>query len=497
MGWLRRGRLAVASAAGAATCCLALGAPAIAATRPPVRWGAALSNPYAADEQSARTYTKPWGRLGRQTVISISSVRPPLASLATLPAPTDSDSLLLRQTLNTSLRYGLTTWWKGHFASQKQPVLILGGVDGTHVRGPAMEAYAIAIALKTGSYDARTTGVPAATAQAMAIRIAGSVAKRHVSNQPDGWGRVWQSRLWTAIDGTAAWLLWDHLDAATRSAVVRMVTTEAHDLIGYHVPYYRSPDGTVNYPGDTKAEENSWDSMTLQLALAMMPSSPYAAAWSQKNVELLLSAFSRPQDLTDTSVIAGRPVNEWLRGSNANVDGTVTNHGIVHPDYMATLVQSLTAPPMAALAGTSAPAASLFNADVVYSDLSSLDFSSPPFLAPGGTIYIPSSAQLYYPQGNDWGTSRIAHMVAMDELAKDLSLDHEAAVPAAAELDRHLRLVAQMQARSSDGRSYISPSEDTFDLREEWVAYHLGLAWLSDWTASNRLIAIDNSSVFS
>jgi hypothetical protein len=274
-----------------------------------------------------------------------------------------------------------------------------------------------------------------------------------------------------------------------------MIQDEAGVMTNFPVPYYQDRTGTVSYPGDSKAEEDSWDAMVLQLAVAMMPTHPLAPAWAKKNVELELAAYSRPQDVTDPSVINGQPLSVWLRGSNIFADGTLVNHGIVHPDYMATVVQNLTAPLIAAFAGQPTPVAALHNADVVYGAMTNVTFSAPPYRAPGGTIYVPDSAALYYPQSDDWGSSRIAHTVALDEMAADLHLDDLATVPAATELDVHLQKVATMQARSTDGRSYVAASEDTYNLREEWVAYHLGLAWLTRWTTSNGLVSYTNSSV--
>ena len=86
-------------------------------------------------------------------------------------------------------------------------------------------------------------------------------------------------------------------------------------------------------------------------------------------------------------------------------------------------------------------------------------------------------------------------MVAMDEMAEDLHVDDLATVPAATELTLHLQAVATMQARSKDGRSYVSASEDTYFCREEWVAYHLGLAWLTRWMTSNGLVSYTNAPV--
>ena len=476
--------------------------PALAVTRP-VNWGSpAATNPYAADAASARSYSATWGwpQTRIQTSVPafpVGSIKAPLA-LKTATAPTDATSVLMRKTLNTSLRYMLTTWWQQRFGKQlKAKVFNLGGTDEYHVRGPAMEAYALAIALKTGGYQPTVTGVPLATAQADAVKLVTSLVDNHLANNLSGWGIVWQSPLWSAMAGTAAWLLWDKLDVPTRTAAMKMVVQEADIFNNFQVPYYQSPDGTILSPGDTKAEEDSWDSMILQVAVAMMPTHPYASIWSKKNVELQLAAYARPQDLTDSTVINGQPLSAWLQGSNINPDGTLVNHGIIHPDYMATVIQNLTAPLVSAFAGQPAPIASLHNADVVYGAMTNVTFAAPPYRAPGGTIYVPNSASLYYPQSDDWGTSRIAHTVALDEMAADLHLDDLAAVPAATELDLHLQKVASMQARSKDGRSYVTASEDTYNLREEWVAYHLGLAWLTRWTTSNSLVSFTNNSVLS
>ena len=495
----RSWRAAVASVALIGTTVATLAAATPASARPrPVSWGTRSINPYAADAASARSYNATWGwyHASQQLSVAVSEVVPP-RPVTDLTTPTDATSVLLRKTMNRSLKYALTTWWKQRFGSQATATLLnLGGIDEYHVRGPAMEAYALAIALHTGNYLPSVTGVSTAVARADAVKLVAALAKHHAANSPSGWGRVWQSPLWAAMAGTAGWLLWDDLDTATRTAVMRMVENEAGALTNYPVPYYQDVDGTVLTPGDTKAEEDSWDAMILQLALAMMPTHPLATAWAQKNVELMLAAFSRQQDLTDDTVFSGRPLRDWLHGSNINADGTVVNHGIIHPDYMATVIQNLTAPVLDAQAGEPAPEAALHDADVVYGALTTRTFDAPPFRDPGGTIYVPDSAALYYPQSDDWGTSRIAHMVALDEMAVDMQLDDHAAVPAATELDLHLQQVAAMQARGKDGRSYQTPEEDTYNLREEWVAYHLSLAWLCRWTASNGLLAFTNVSVF-
>jgi hypothetical protein len=46
-------------------------------------------------------------------------------------------------------------------------------------------------------------------------------------------------------------------------------------------------------------------------------------------------------------------------------------------------------------------AAALHNIDVLYEALVDLEFASPPYEAPGGTMYIDRSDAVYYPEGTD------------------------------------------------------------------------------------------------
>ncbi len=136
-------------------------------------------------------------------------------------------------------------------------------------------------------------------------------------------------------------MLWDDLDADARTQLARVVTSEADRFIApdYRVPYWKTVDGKENFPGDTKAEENAWNAMELQLACAMLPTHPRASAWRRACSELMISAFANQEDArSNESLVDGQSVKSWLRGFNLREDGAVVNHGIVHPDYTSTIV---------------------------------------------------------------------------------------------------------------------------------------------------------------
>lgn len=406
-------------------------------------------------------------------------------------APTDADSVRIRSILRNANKYALNTWWanKG-FAAQTATYLDFGGIDETNIRGASSQAVSLAVSLKLGAYSESATGVSAANAKAITLKLVRSLAYRHKKNTAGGWGDQWQSALWAAQVGTAGWLLWDDLSAADREYVRLCVGTEANRFIGYRTPYFKNKAGTVQTPGDSKAEENSWNATVLQLATAMMPDHPNQEAWMFKNAELMISSFAKPSNTVNTSsFFHGGSLAWWLNGSNANNDLTVINHDRIHPDYMMTVSQNLRSALIYPMAGKAVPRAALVNAAPLYTTLVDLDFvagtaypdTNTTIYAPGGTIFKANSGDIYFPQGNDWGTMRRMNSANMDVMARAFALDGSASVKAPVWEARHAQMVLDMQARSSTGQTYVAANEDTYSGREEWVAALAGYAYWTKW----------------
>jgi F5/8 type C domain/NPCBM-associated, NEW3 domain of alpha-galactosidase len=409
--------------------------------------------------------------------------------------PGDEQAERTRAILLNANKYALRTWFASKYGSQTGEYLNLGGTAEGNVRPPGSEALALATSLATGAYDESVVGFPAAHARDVATRVVSSIAYHHVSNEEGGWGLGWQSALWAFNAAFAGWLLWDDLPAADRERLARMVRAEADAFLYYPVPYYQDPNGKVITPGDSKAEENAWNAAFLNLAVAMMPADPDRAVWRDKAIELMISAYSRPSDQTDTTEVNGKPVAQWLHGSNIFPDGTLVNHSIIHPDYFTSIANDAGAPLAYGLAGLPTPKAAFFNADVVYDALVNHEFSSPPYAAPGGTSYVrgpdgAASATIYYPQGNDWGTSRQMHFLLLDTLAATFGFGSSAPDWAAAHAQRAL----QMQSRFQDGRTYGAAAEDTYAGREEWVALLAGRTYLTHWLAHNADLRVTNQA---
>ena len=419
--------------------------------------------------------------------------------------PNSADSDRVKGILNNTNKYALTTWWNTakDFDSQTAAYLDFGGIDEANIRPAASEAFALAVSIKLGAYDPASTGVSLASARAITLKLIRSVAYRHRVNTSAGWGNAWQSGLWASLAGTAGWLMWDELSVGDQELVRKMVEYESTRFVGYKVPYYRLPDGSIVTAGDTKAEENSWNATILQLATAMMPGHRFHRAWMFKDIELMMSAYARPADLANSTVINGMPVSDWIRGSNANDDYTAINHDRIHPDYMITVHQNISASLIFPLAGIQAPKSAFFNAAGIFNALVDENFTSRDsypgtnikIYAPGGTIFLPGSGDLYYPQGNDWGTHRRMNAILIDGLADAFSFDLGASIKGSVWEPLHGEKQVSYQARFTDGRTFGASSEDIYPGREEAVAMLAAKAWWTKWIKAKNLVGTTNQSV--
>jgi hypothetical protein len=390
--------------------------------------------------------------------------------------PIDSLSNTVRDILLNTNKYSLTTWWnKQGFAKQTGTYLNFFGTGENNIRPSADEAFALAVSLKTGAYDESKTGVIKQLAEKRTKKIIISLAHAHLSNSGrGGWGNSWQSALWASKTGFAGWLMWDSLSEQERKEVKTMVIYEANRFNEYQPPYYRSVDGKINYPGDTKAEENAWNATILQVALSMMPNHPNKQVWQDRMAELMLSAFARPADLKSEKKYLGQPLSEWLKGSNIENDGTLINQGKLHPDYMTTVSFNINSALTFSLAKKTIPSYALFNANRIYQALVDGEFY-------GTKIYQLDSGAISYPNGNGWGSMRRMNFALLDIEAATLKFDSMVNKKGNYWAGLHLKVVSDMQARSKDGRTYINRSEDKYSGREQWVADLAAQAYLVKW----------------
>ena len=144
------------------------------------------------------------------------------------------------------------------------------------------------------------------------------------------------------------------------------------------------------------------------------------------------------------------------------------------------------------------PVAAVFNLELPYRALADLQFvageekAGRMVLPPGGTIFKPNSADIYCPQGNDWGTGQRDHFAYADAvivaLAENVTLKQRAVVWE----QKHSERVLEMQSRFTDGHTYGTLGELDWHTREEYVAVASSNAYLLKWLAAQTLPVFTN-----
>jgi hypothetical protein len=169
-------------------------------------------------------------------------------------------------------------------------------------------------------------------------------------------------------------MLWGALDDEAKEMVCRVVEYEAdrHLRKGYQIPYWNGKGG------DSKAEENSWEAMVLQLAVVMMPEHPNSPRWKAVCSELMIGAYARKSDMSHTGPkLDGKFPREWLRGFNIREDGIVINHDRIHNDYMSAIAHlQMQGFLVCSLAEVPVPETTDFNFEVLYRALMARKFES-------------------------------------------------------------------------------------------------------------------------
>lgn len=359
------------------------------------------------------------------------------------------------------------------------------------VRRSANSALAASIALTTSPWR-NVNGISKSELRDYIRWQVRSLACEHGALTPGGWGNTWQSALWAVTVGQAAWMVWDDLTPNEQALVAAMVYSEAEYASARGPRYMRNRLGDEMRPGDSQADEVSWDLLAPALAMAMMPGNQQMPHWRDSLIGMSISAFSRPGDLLKVQTFNGVRPDIRLPGTNANEDGTVTNHGIVNPDYTQNVQHVWWAASMLRMGRQPVPEALFMNADIVYRALSVVEFTSPPYAEPGGTVYQPGG-QIYYPMGVSWGVRRPATFVGVDAFANDYAAPD---TNAAEYLAAHARDARALQLRWKDGHMYTEGrEEESYRLgKEEYALQQMALAWWAGAVKEGLPMVVDRKA---
>lgn len=413
-------------------------------------------------------------------------------------APQDEIGDLLRGALNSSNKYTLTVWWD-KYMDGVEPYRVAydrattNTINSEEVRRYTSAAYGLAAALATGAYDPAATGVDAVTATRKVVELVNYVTSLHTSNIAGsvGWGRGVQSGMWASQIALAGWLIGPALPAPTQFFLGRMLAAEADHVAASKIHYFRDRNGKILTPGNSGAEELAWDGVALWTAVELLPHHERRTYWTRAAYTRFVGAYARPSDVRSMTVVNGRTTSSWLGGSNAEQSGMVVNHYRINPDYTTDI--SLWGAPVSGLVDDGVPASMLVGIDWTYRALTSYRFPSPPYRAPGGTVYKPGSTTVYYPSGADWGKHREVVYGSLDVQTAALSPTGSVRAVARKWAVAHLRVVRKQQSRFRTGQIYGSQTEDRYRAREEHASMLLGNAYLTWWLEANDRLEVDHS----
>ncbi|MGH9189919.1 MAG: chitobiase/beta-hexosaminidase C-terminal domain-containing protein [Acidimicrobiales bacterium] len=403
--------------------------------------------------------------------------------------PTDANSVRLERYVLNTCKYGVGTWYDevAKYKTQTGEYLDLKSLGGEklpeNIRPPGDFAQACAVSLATGSYDAAATGIPESTARARTIRMLASVAKSHkVNGGYWEYGTHFSTAHFTHAPAMAGWLLWNDMSVKDQELVRKMLEAMSNSLMNAKTQYYRDRSGKIISPGDTRSEELDWAQMVLSLGVNMMPDHANRLAWERKEFEVTLAGMARPSDTSSSAPYHGKPLSEWLNGSNLDEDGTVTNHDIdPHPHYMASAAGFYHQVLSYSLARKATPESARLNTQHVYRGLTDLQFSTNAgYRSPGGTIYKPDSPDIYFPDGNDKPSNEFIKYAYFDIVAGEFGGDSLSSREGAYWEELHGGKAAQLQNRFNDGHSNANLEEGGVE-REHWIALWGSLAYLTKW----------------
>jgi hypothetical protein len=317
-----------------------------------------------------------------------------------------------------------------------------GGNGG--IRGSCGICVAYATLVRAGGPDEqrRLARLRAALRYAAGTHVTGSA--RCVDGKQ--WGGSWQSALWAGSLGFAAALVEEHLDADLRAACRRVVAAEADRLAD--IP------PASGYRGDSKAEENAWNTNALALAAAWLHDDPRAPAWTAATKRYMANTYTVPDPARD-------PLASWITTTTLYPSYACENHGFFHPSYQMVSGMSL---------GDSLAMARAVNPDVADDLRPFAEHNVLPAWQCLSRVLL-DSGEWAYPSGLDWSLHGYGQVSYLAWLAAHF--DDPTARWAEERLAQH---IASRQRLNADGR-FTGESVRNGFYREAVMARRTAFAW--------------------
>ena len=365
------------------------------------------------------------------------------------PLPSSTPAVTYLECLVDFQRYAETVWHTANYSNSPPDSGYFGSGDSTSNNGIRGDlGVAVAYAVLAQAYPADTNRPAWLAKIRQGLNYAANTHRSGTNICEDGlqWGHDWGSAMLTGTMGLACLLAQADLPATTIQACQRAVADEA--------TYRAGIPPASGYFGDTKAEENAWDSNGLTVAAAWIASNTNASLWLTAAKQYLANSYT----VANTN---GDPLAAWVTTVTLYPSYALENHGFYHPTYQMVAGMSMGDSLLMARLANPSIAAELqpfaeHNVLQVWTNLQHLVLDSGEFAYPSGLDW-----ELHDYEQNSYVTWLATHF--NDPLARweDIQL---------AQLVRYRQLV------NGDG-SFVGPSSGGF-FREAVEAYRTAVAWL-------------------
>lgn len=383
--------------------------------------------------------------------------------LSAARADTNSAALYLASLVDFE-RYAETIWHTAAYSNAPADAGYWGdgGSSGNGgIRGNCGVAVAYAVLVKALPNDPKLATRLGRIRQALNYAAGAHVSGTNLCVNGKQWGwsssssTDWQTPLWSGSLGLACILVQSQLPAQTVQACQRVVASEATHRAGIAPP--------SGYVGDTKAEENAWDSNILALGAAWMNTHSNAATWLAAAKSYLVNSYT----VANTN---GDPLAAWISTVTLYPSFALENHGFYHPTYEMVAGMSL---------GDSLLMAQLANPAVAAQLQPSAEHNVMAVWTNNLSAMVMDSGDFAYPAGIDWELHDYEQNSYVAWLAAHFN------DPLARWADGQLaQLVRYRQFINGDG-TFVGPSGGGF-YREAVEARRTAIAWLH-WANASYL----------
>ncbi len=148
---------------------------------------------------------------------------------------------------------------------------------------------------------------------------------------------VWESSLWAMSVAYSAFFQYDSLTVAQKQYVYALVKAECNYELTRTIP--------TGFAGDSKAEENGWETNILACALGLYPTDVLAPQWFERLRVFAVNCYSHIDDATNQTIADpdynNKTIKQLYVGKNLFDDYTLQNHNYFHTSYQNVVIQEL------------------------------------------------------------------------------------------------------------------------------------------------------------